>query len=118
MMGFCRKLSALLTSLCRKLSGPLAVECAHAQEGGNMAESDKGQQSPLAGPFGPIGFENWRAAQAGANVESGAEVPLFTDAWITGEISDGLGPYLLLNTISMQPGALHSPSVVLRYWYH
>lgn len=61
---------------------------------------------------GPYVYENWKAAQAGVTPKRGFEFPLFTDAWILGEIS--FGPYQLLNTISPASIRHHSPAIVLR----
>ena len=46
------------------------------------------------------------------------EVPLFTDATITGNIESGLGPYQLLNALSMMSQASYRPAIFLRLWDH
>jgi hypothetical protein len=68
---------------------------------------------------GPPVYENWRAALEGVPSQGAYEYPLFTDAHITGQITDGYGPYQLLNTV---PYPLHyepaRPSIMLRLELH
>ena len=65
--------------------------------------------------IGPPSYENWKAASQGSSLLGGYEVPLFTDAHITGEILEGFGPYQFLNpiAISRASGSI-TPGVILR----
>lgn len=58
---------------------------------------------------------NWLASNS-ANPSLGAyEVPLFTDAWITGQITEGYGPYQILNAFrSSRHLHVVSPAIMLR----
>lgn len=67
---------------------------------------------------GTSAFENWRLAIAGAPAESTLEYPLFSDAEIVGEISEGLGPHQLLNCVADPQIDPHRPVLVLRTSYH
>jgi hypothetical protein len=67
---------------------------------------------------GPFAYENWLAAQSGMPVQVTYEYPLFTDAHITGHITEGLGPYQLLNTVPMESLRHSRPTLVLRVGYH
>ena len=49
--------------------------------------------------IGTFAYENWKAFMQGEELQFIAEYPLYTDAHITGEITDGLGPYSLINTV-------------------
>jgi len=51
--------------------------------------------------LGPPSYENWKSALLEMDVIDGFEVPLFTDAHITGNIQDGFGPYKFLNPIAI-----------------
>jgi hypothetical protein len=51
--------------------------------------------------IGPPSYENWKAASQDSSLLGGYEVPLFTDAHITGEILEGFGPYQFLNPIAI-----------------
>ena len=44
--------------------------------------------------IGPPSYENWKASSQDSSLLGGYEVPLFTDAHITGEILEGFGPYI------------------------
>lgn len=65
--------------------------------------------------IGPPSYENWKAASQDSSLLGGYEVPLFTDAHITGEILEGFGPYQFLNpiAISSASGSI-TPGVILR----
>ena len=65
---------------------------------------------------GPVAFENWLAANGGAPRTATLEYPLFTDARITGDLSTGLGPYRLLNAVSMH--GVSRPAAVLQIDAH
>lgn len=69
---------------------------------------------------GPMVYENWLASlKKGLAWREMQEVPLFTDATITGIIPGGFGPYQFLNTVSVFRGsAAVSPAIVLRYRWH
>ena len=64
---------------------------------------------------GPVSQENWKAALNGEPVLETVEWPLFTDAWLTGEVREGLGPYTFLNLIAVRHDfGVARPAVVLR----
>lgn len=66
--------------------------------------------------LGPASYENWKSAlSSNKSLYSGFEVPLFTDAHITGEIAEGFGPYQFLNPVAI-PRSSDSimPGVFLR----
>lgn len=68
---------------------------------------------------GPAAYENWRAARAGTPSLGAYEVPLFTDAHILGMITEGYGPYQLLNTIARpRAGQVSPPAIILRVEAH
>lgn len=64
---------------------------------------------------GPIVYENWRASLTPSATVEAHETPLFTDAHITGEITEGYGPYRFLNSV---PGDFEvsrlKPAIVVR----
>ncbi len=60
---------------------------------------------------GPLCYENWRALDLGRDLKDAYELPLFTDAHVTGELTEGYGPYQFLNPVpaglparSLKPG--------------
>jgi hypothetical protein len=59
---------------------------------------------------------NWLAFDNGAPWLAIDECPLFTDAWITGEIDTG--PYAFINTVAAITAGAVRPAVVLRYAIH
>lgn len=59
---------------------------------------------------------NWRAFNDGSPWLASKEFPLFTDAWITGEIT--LGPYSFLNTVAVSEKGEVKPGIILRYAIH
>jgi len=66
--------------------------------------------------LGPPSYENWKSSLSSETTAiNGFEVPLFTDAHITGEIEEGFGPYQFLNPIAI-PRSSDSimPGVFLR----
>lgn len=76
-------------------------------------------------PKGPFAYENWRSALAGDVSRGAYEIPLYTDAHITGEeIGRGqgkldLGPYALFNAVPFtEKLGLLQPTVVMRYEDH
>ncbi len=50
---------------------------------------------------GPESYENWLAAIRGDPATYAYEVELFTDAYLTGEVSSGLEPYAFLNLVPL-----------------
>ena len=65
--------------------------------------------------LGPCSYENWKAALADKVPHDGYEVPLFTDAHVTGEILEGFGPYQFLNPLASPRSADSiTPGVILR----
>jgi hypothetical protein len=65
---------------------------------------------------GPLVYRNWLAMDEGQPCVSLAEYPLFTDAHITGQISQG--PYVFINTVPDWQKAVVKPAVVLRTSEH
>lgn len=67
---------------------------------------------------GPDGWENWRAYERGEPGKGEiVEFSYYTDSHLTGHVKDDLGPYELLNTISVgtyppRPGAVEHALVV------
>ncbi len=59
---------------------------------------------------GPLSYQNWLAQAGGAPRRSVSEVPLYSDAHITGELTEGLGPYVFRNGL---PNDERDPAVVL-----
>jgi len=81
------------------------------------ANGDKSRTEPR----GPAVWENWTASLRPKPSKSAdvpvVEVPLFTDAPVYGEPTDGYGPYLLLNAerdMSLWRYAVPRPAIVLR----
>ena len=69
--------------------------------------------------LGPPSYENWKSALLEMDVIDGFEVPLFTDAHITGNILDGFGPYKFLNPIAIPTSSdTIIPGVFLRVENH
>lgn len=64
---------------------------------------------------GPVSCANWKAFDNKQDLRSIIEYPLYTDARIIGEITEGYGPYKFLNTVPSEdrPGLLKS-SIILR----
>ena len=58
---------------------------------------------------------NWRAHKQPIDTPRGYEYPLYSDAYITGEMLEGLGPYCFLNSVpgSYGAGVVNAP-IVLR----
>jgi hypothetical protein len=63
---------------------------------------------------GPLAYVNWRAQLHGRPAAATYEYPLFTDAYITGAVSEGLGPYRLLNPIASRQDQALRAAIVLR----
>ena len=66
---------------------------------------------------GAASYENWRAALAGAQAGDSWEYPLFSDAELTGEITEGFGPYMVLNALRHELDS-QVPVAFLRLQYH
>jgi hypothetical protein len=61
---------------------------------------------------------NWLRARQGIPAQTTVEAMLFTDTWVTGEISN-LGPYAFLNTVAdSHPSRALRPAVVMRITHH
>jgi hypothetical protein len=67
---------------------------------------------------GPRGYENWKAAQSGAEQLQLFEVYLYSDAWITGEVEEAGCPYSFLNTVPLRHHAPLTPVLALRVRVH
>lgn len=67
---------------------------------------------------GPISYENWKAFLQEKPIRYTFEFPMFTDAHITGQISEGCGPYQLLNTVPLFKQETIVPSIILRVAEH
>jgi hypothetical protein len=63
---------------------------------------------------GPTCYENWKAALAGTLAGDAYEVPLYTDARITGMITEGYGPYRLINVRTPPRRGLAHAAILLR----
>lgn len=68
--------------------------------------------------IGPVSYENWSAYLTNSELVETSEYPLYTDAHITGELSEGFGPYKLFNTVPIDSNNIDVPSIVLRLEYH
>jgi hypothetical protein len=73
---------------------------------------------PAQEPQGTFAYENWRLHNRGLPVESALEYPLFSDAKVMGELTEGLGPYQIINCIAEPKVDPHRPILVLRTSYH
>jgi hypothetical protein len=74
------------------------------------------QRQPLVGP---PSWANWRAMREGAPTSGAVEVPLYSDAWTTGEVTTGLGPYQFFNAVPMHHGrGIVRSAVVVRFELH
>ncbi len=63
----------------------------------------------------PFSYRNWKSAQEGNQWTRIWEFPLFARAHFVGEISEGLGPYQLINAVAMESGR---PPLFLRIREH
>ncbi len=68
--------------------------------------------------FGPISLENWKAYLNKSKLISTSEYPLYSNAHITGELTENFGPYKIFNTIPIDTKNLEIPSLVLRLDYY
>lgn len=69
--------------------------------------------------FGTASYDNWCAFIAGEPLVGEYEHLIYTDAWLTGEVSTGLGPYAFLNLVPRieEPGRVRA-AFVLRWSLH
>src|SRR5260370_13396815 len=58
-----------------------------------MAESENKPHIPIGTPS----YDNWRAFDAGGKMLGEYEYLMYTDAWLTGEVTEGVGPYKFFN---------------------
>jgi len=63
---------------------------------------------------GPLSYENWLSFRDGVSPHERSECPLFSDAYFTGEVTSGLGPYELLNPIAHHDEGSIRPALILR----
>lgn len=64
---------------------------------------------------GPTSYANWLAFNQKNSLVETSEYPLFTDARIIGEQTEGFGPYKFLNTVPTMDGpGILQPSIYLR----
>ena len=68
----------------------------------------------------PLSAANWRANCDGLKLQYTNEYPIYSDAWITGEINQGLGPYKFLNALGFHERheAHVYPAIILRVDWH
>lgn len=73
----------------------------------------------LQSPAGPPAYDNWLAALNDKPAMVTYEYPLLSDARVTGEITEGLGPYQFLNPVPIiyRPGLVRA-AVILRAELH
>lgn len=67
---------------------------------------------------GPTAYANWRAESNGEECLRGYEINFYSDAYVTGTIRDGHGPYQFINlvpTFDSQPHEIR-PVIMLRAW--
>jgi hypothetical protein len=60
---------------------------------------------------------NWLNFAKKSDLSGICEYPFFSDAHITGEQTDGFGPYTFLNTVPIRRGEVNSP-IVIRVAFH
>ena len=66
----------------------------------------------------PACIANWKALLDGEPLLETIEYPIYTDAWVTGQVDDGLGPYSFINSFGAQREPTRHPSIVLRMDMH
>ncbi len=81
-----------------------------------MIEKDEGNTNKISGPRV---YENWILANKGEPSLETNEYPLFTDARMTGEETEGYGPYQFLNPVPLldRPGLIQT-AILLRMKIH
>lgn len=67
--------------------------------------------------IGSPAYANWMKSLAGIPVNITYEFPLFTDAYIIGEVTPETGPYQFLNTVPGPKNGNLAPFIVLRAEY-
>src|SRR4051794_19319699 len=67
---------------------------------------------------GSFSYQNWKASLSGQPWESIFEYPLFTDAYLIGEITEGFGPYQIINTVPIPNVSSVRPALILRVENH
>ena len=90
----------------------------------SSAFDDTQTPADIGAPTALLSQLNWLKASDTDAATEVCEDPLYSDAHITGEFTDGLGPYAFLNTVPLPdgPGVVNAP-IVLRaaihlYEYH
>lgn len=85
-----------------------------------MPKSDASNNPAPLPSLGPFAYENWKAANAGQPSRYAYEIPLFTDADIVGTEPLGMGPYTLINNISVAQAVngQKSPAIIVRIEDH
>ena len=74
------------------------------------------KSSPL---IGTASYDNWCAFNKGQPLLEESEYLLYTDAWLTGQVDTGLGPYALFNLVPyIRQTGLVTASVALRLSLH
>ncbi|KJV06526.1 hypothetical protein [Methylocucumis oryzae] len=69
------------------------------------------QQSILSGPSS---YKNWKMHEQDCDLNCILEFPLYTDAKITNEIANDLGPYAIINTFTQGEAGVVQPRLILR----
>lgn len=72
------------------------------------------QKPDVLSDRGPMIYENWLSKHQDVPIPATYEYVLYTDAWITGEVTDGLGPYQLLNGLDFRQDNSIRAGIVLR----
>lgn len=66
----------------------------------------------------PACIANWQAFSDGEPLLETVEYPVHTDAWVTGQVESGLGPYTLLNSFGAEHEPTRYPAIILRVNIH
>jgi hypothetical protein len=69
--------------------------------------------------IGTLSYDNWRAFNDGEEMLGESEYLMYSDAWLTGEVTDGVGPYKFFNLGPSleEPGRVW-PTIALRLSIH
>lgn len=85
-----------------------------------MSQSSNDKGNAPESYSSPVCIANWKAQHADEPIQWTMEFPIYSDAWITGQIDTGLGPYCFLNAIRIK--GMHEahlfPAIVLRIDWH
>lgn len=65
-------------------------------------------------PKGPFVYENWKRLLSGEVPDGAYEFPIYSDARIIGQVSEGLGPLQFLNLIASGDGHVDRPVIMVR----